>query len=62
MNWMHPFWQVPYKVCMDGWKGLGAFLHGNIFVFIYNLNFIMFHRQSNRTVSYIFIIFSRNNR
>ena len=35
MNWMHPFWQVPYKVCMDGWKGLGAFLHGNIFGFIY---------------------------
>ena len=35
MNWMHSLWQVPYKVCMDGWKGLGTFLHGNIFSFIY---------------------------
>lgn len=35
MNWMHALWQVPYKVCMDGWKGLGGFLHSNIFSFIY---------------------------
>ena len=35
MTWMHAFWQVPFKVCMDGWNGLGTFLYNNIFNFIY---------------------------
>ena len=35
MNWMHSLWQVPYKVCMDGWKAFGGFLHSNVFGFVY---------------------------
>ena len=35
MNWSHVFWQVPYKVCMDGWNGLGDFLYKTVFSFIY---------------------------
>ena len=35
MNWSHIFWQVPYKVCMDGWNGLGDFLYRTVFSFIY---------------------------
>ncbi len=35
MNWMHALWQVPFKVCMDGWKGLGGFLYKTVFGFIY---------------------------
>ena len=35
MNWSHVFWQVPYKVCMDGWNGIGDFLYKTIFSFIY---------------------------
>ena len=35
MSWLHPFWQVPFKVCMDGWKALGGLLHSSVFSFIY---------------------------
>ena len=35
MNWSHVFWQVPYKVCMDGWNGIGDFLYKTIFSFVY---------------------------
>lgn len=35
MTWMHVFWQVPYKLCMDGWKAIGAFLYNTVFGFIY---------------------------
>ena len=35
MNWSHVFWQVPFKVCMDGWNGLGDFLYKTIFSFVY---------------------------
>ena len=35
MTWMHAFWQVPFKVCMDGWNGLGNFLYDAVFGFIY---------------------------
>ena len=35
MTWMHAFWQVPFKVCMDGWNGLGDFLYNTVFGFIY---------------------------
>lgn len=35
MTWMHAFWQVPFKVCMDGWNGLGNLLYNTVFGFIY---------------------------
>ena len=35
MNWSHVFWQVPYKVCMDGWNGLGNFLYKTVFGFVF---------------------------
>ncbi len=35
MNWSHIFWQVPYKVCMDGWNGLGNFLYKTVFGFVF---------------------------
>ncbi len=35
MNWMHALWQIPYKTCMDAWKGLGNFLHSSVFGFIF---------------------------
>ena len=35
MNWSHVFWQVPYKVCMDGWNGLGNFLYKTVFCFVF---------------------------
>ena len=35
MNWSHVFWQIPYKVCMDGWNGLGDFLYKTVFSFVY---------------------------
>ena len=35
MNWSHVFWQVPYKLCMDGWNGLGSFLYKTVFSFVY---------------------------
>ena len=35
MTWMHAFWQVPFKLCMDGWNGLGDFLYSTFFGFIY---------------------------
>ena len=35
MMWMHAFWQVPFKACMDGWNGLGNLLYNTVFGFIY---------------------------
>ena len=35
MTWMHAFWQVPFKFCMDGWNGLGDFLYRTVFGFIF---------------------------
>ena len=35
MNWSHVFWQAPYKLCMDGWNGLGTFLYNNVFGFVF---------------------------
>ena len=35
MNWSHVFWQAPYKVCMDGWNGLGNFLYKTVFGFVF---------------------------
>ena len=35
MNWSHVFWQAPYKLCMDGWNGLGNFLYNNVFGFVF---------------------------
>ena len=35
MTWMHPLWQVPFKLFMDGWNGIGNFLYGNLLSFIY---------------------------
>ena len=35
MTWMHAFWQVPFKVCMDGWNGLGNLLYNTVFGFVY---------------------------
>ena len=36
MKWMHPLWQVPFNVFMDGWRAVGNFLYDKIFGFIYN--------------------------
>ena len=35
MTWLHSLWQVPFKVCMDGWKALGKLLHDSVCSFIY---------------------------
>lgn len=35
MTWMHAFWQVPFKLCMDGWNGFGDFLYRTVFGFVY---------------------------
>ena len=36
MKWMHPLWQLPFNVFMDGWKAVGNFLYDRIFHFIYS--------------------------